>query len=119
MRIKPDENLSRHLKAVIAPIGHDVETVADEDLLGSPDAAIAAAAVREERMLFTLDTRFVDLRTHQPGTHPGICPFRPRLFGPLFANRMVERFVRTTDLDELAGCLVVVEAARVRIRRPS
>ena len=82
MRIKLDENLSRHLAAVLAGLGHDVTTVADEDLLGEPDTRIAAAAGGEGRMVFTLDVQFADLRAYPPGSHPGICLFRPRLFGP-------------------------------------
>jgi hypothetical protein len=33
MRLKLDENLSRHLKRALVSLGHDVETAADEDLL--------------------------------------------------------------------------------------
>ena len=49
MRIKLDENLSRHLKAPLMQEGHDVATVADENLLSRPDVEVAAAA-RAERM---------------------------------------------------------------------
>lgn len=38
--------------------------------------------------------------------------------GPLTVNRVVLEFVRNTGLDELAGCVAVVEPTRVRVRRP-
>lgn len=118
MRIKLDENLSRHLKPRLSDLGHDVTTTADERLLSQPDPIVAAAARAEGRILFTLDIEFADLRKYLPGTHPGIILFRPSALGPLTVNRFVEDFVRTTDLESLVGCVVVVEPMKVRIRRP-
>ncbi len=119
MKIKLDENLSRHLAGPIEQEGHEVATAADEGLLGKPDAAVASASVREGRMLLTLDLEFGDLRKFPPGDHPGIVLFRPRRMSPLSVNRFVSFFVRNTDLEELAGCVTVVEPGRLRIRRPS
>jgi len=118
MRIKLDENLSRHLKPRLTAFHHDVATVADEELLGEPDVRIAAAARREHRMVLTLDVEFGNLRKYPPGTHPGIILFRPRRYEALGVARFVERFVREADLALFAGCLVVVEPTRVRVRRP-
>jgi predicted nuclease of predicted toxin-antitoxin system len=61
MKIKLDENLSRHLKPVLAGFAHDVLTTADENLLSRPDTEVAAASIKEGRMLFTLDLEFADL----------------------------------------------------------
>jgi predicted nuclease of predicted toxin-antitoxin system len=118
MNLKLDENLSRHLKPKLAVLGHDALTAADEGLLSQPDTAIASAASREGRVLLTLDLEFANLRKHPPGSHPGVVLSRPRSFGPMAVNAFVEEFVRTTDLTGFAGCVVVVEPARVRVRRP-
>jgi predicted nuclease of predicted toxin-antitoxin system len=118
MRLKLDENLSRRLKSVLENLGHDVKTAADEDLLSRPDTEIAAAANREDRMLFTLDIEFADLRKYAPGSHPGIVLFRPSSFGPLSVNRFIAEFVRSTDLDGLVSCVAIVDAARIRVRSP-
>ncbi len=83
MRIKLDENLSRHLRVLLEARQHDIRTAADEDLLSKPDQLIAKAARKEGRMVFSLDTDFADIRTYAPGSHPGIIVFRPRSFGPL------------------------------------
>lgn len=119
MKLKLDENLSRHLKTRLNDLGHDVSTTADENLLSQPDTVVAAAAYAEGRILLTLDIEFADLRKYQPGTHPGIVLFRPSNFGPLTVNRYVENFVRDTDLETLQGCVVVVDSTKVRIRRPA
>ena len=39
--------------------------------------------------------------------------------GPLAVNEFVLKFVRETELTNLARCLAVVEPHRVRVRRPS
>jgi predicted nuclease of predicted toxin-antitoxin system len=119
MKIKLDENLSRHLKGSLINLGHDVTTAAEENLLGQPDSQVAAAARIEGRMLFTLDVKFADIRQYPPGDHPGFVLFRPASFGPLAVNRFVEAFVRTTDLDQFVKCVVVVEPLQIRVRRPS
>ncbi|MDZ7363838.1 MAG: DUF5615 family PIN-like protein [candidate division KSB1 bacterium] len=118
MKLKLDENLSRYLKPTLSAHHHEVMTAADEGLLSQPDPAVAAAAKSEGRMLFTLDVEFGDLRKYPPGSHPGIILFRPKTFGPLAVNRFVEDFVRNNRLEPLAGCVVIVEPTRIRVRHP-
>lgn len=115
MKLKLDENLSRRLKPILQALSHDVTTAADEGLLSQPDTA---EAKREGRMLMTLDLEFGDLRKYPPGDHPGIMLFRPRSFGPLAVNRFIAEFIRDAELQSLAGCVVVVDPSRVRVRRP-
>jgi predicted nuclease of predicted toxin-antitoxin system len=119
VKIKLDENLSRHLKDPLLQLGHDVSTALEEELLGKVDIEVGAAAKSEDRMIFTLDLDFADLRKFPPGTHPGVILFRPRSMGPLAVNQFVLKFTQQTELTELARCLAVVEPHRVRVRRPS
>lgn len=119
MKLKLDENLSRHLKPVLSDMGHDVLTAADEGLLSRPDSEVAAGANREGRILLSLDIEFADLRKYPPGSHPGIILFRPASLGPLSVNRFVEGFVRSTDLSRLSGCVAVVERRGIRVRQPT
>ena len=53
MRIKLDENLPRRLKGTLASLQHDVVRVEDEHLLAQPDTVVAAAARKENRVLFS------------------------------------------------------------------
>jgi predicted nuclease of predicted toxin-antitoxin system len=119
VKIKLDENLSRHLKDPLLQLGHDVSTALQEGLLGKVDIEIGAAAKSEDRMTFTLDLDFADLRKFPLGAHPGIILFRPRSMGPLAVNQFVIRFAQQTELSELARCLAVIEPHRIRVRRPS
>ncbi len=119
MKLQLDENLSRHLKPILISLGHDVLTAADEGLLSHPDVEVAAYAARESRILLSLDVEFADLRKYPPGSHPGIVLFRPASLGPLAVNRFIERFVRSTNLSELSGCIAGVEPQGIRVRHPS
>ncbi len=119
MKIKLDENISRHLKPQLQRAGFEVFTAADEGLLGKSDVEVGAAAKSEGAILFTIDLEFADLRKFPPGTHPGIILFRPQSMGPLATNRFVVNFAKETDMTALSGCTVIVDPTRVRIRRPS
>jgi predicted nuclease of predicted toxin-antitoxin system len=118
VKLKLDENLSRHLKPVLIAQGHDVLAAADENLLSRPDTEIASAATTEQRMLLTLDVEFADLRKYPPGSHPGIVLFRPVSLDPLSVNSFIADFVGSTDLRRLVGCVAAVEPGRVRVRSP-
>ncbi len=119
MKIKLDENLSRQLKGPLSQQGHDVSTALEEGLLGKIDVEVGAAAKSEDRMIFTLDLDFADLRKFPPGSHPGVILFRPRSMGPSAVNQFVLKFAQQTELSELSRCLAVVEPHRIRVRRPS
>jgi predicted nuclease of predicted toxin-antitoxin system len=118
MKIKLDENISRHLKLVVNQKGHEAITVEDEGLLGKTDVEVGAVAKSEDRMLFTLDVEFSNLRKFPPGSHPGIVLFRPQSMGPLSVNRFITQFLEKADLASLYGCVVIVDPTRIRIRSP-
>ncbi len=118
MKLKLDENLSRHLKPVLIELGHDVLTAADENLLSHPDTEVARAAKEEQRMLLTLDVEFADLRKYPPGSHPGVILFRPLSLSPISVNAFITDFVRRTDLERLTACVAVVDPVHVRVRYP-
>jgi len=75
VNIKLDETPSRHLKERLLPLGHNASTAGEEGLLGKVDVEVGAAAKREDRMVFTLDLDFADLRKFPPGSHPGLSCF--------------------------------------------
>jgi predicted nuclease of predicted toxin-antitoxin system len=118
MRIKLDENLSVRLKPFLHESGHNVSTVKDESLLSHPDTAIASACRAEDRMLFTLDIEFADLRKYPPGSHPGIVLFRPVSYGPLSTINYVMSFLKKVNIVKLRGCVTVVDPSAVRVRKP-
>lgn len=118
MRLKLDENLPTSLAGHLIARGHDADTVIDEGLEGQPDPVVVAAATEEGRMLVTLDRGIGDLRRYPPGSHAGVLVLRPTSQDPASVLDLVDRLLQTHDLDDLTGCVVIVESRRVRIRRP-
>jgi predicted nuclease of predicted toxin-antitoxin system len=117
VRIKLDENVPADFTPLLATQGHGVDTVASEGLQGHDDADVWSAASREGQFLITQDLDFSDIRRFRPGTHPGLLlvrlrtPTRQRLM-----SRLAE-ILAAFNLDDWAGCLVVVSDHRVRVRR--
>ena len=72
MKIKLDENLPSLLVVPLSSLGHDVHTVADENLTGKADNVVWETAQAEGRFWITQDMDFSDLRLFAPGTHSGM-----------------------------------------------
>lgn len=115
MKIKLDENLSHRLRKKLEGLGHDVDTVVDENLAGADDFNVLSAATKESSILFTLDTDFLSLKTYPPSSHQGIVVFRPPSQGVLSVTAFVEAFVRSADLRKHQRRTTIVERTRIRI----
>lgn len=117
MRIKLDENLPTELKLRLAELGHDVDTVPEENLGGCDDPEVWRQTQVAGRFLITQDLDFSDIRRFAPGTHAGI--LLVRLEHPSRTAVAAAAFGVFTDesLGDLAGCLVVVTEVKIRVRR--
>ena len=118
MKLKLDENITVIAKAPLIAYGHDVDTVANEHLTGRPDADVLSAAITNERALVTFDLGFGDPRAYPPGTHHGVILLRLRDQQPDNVVSVLQRLAENHDLNELAGCTIVVTERFIRIRRP-
>ena len=115
MRIKLDQNISQFLRDDLKAFNHDVDTVVDEGLSGADDTAVLKAATSNARILFTLDTDFLDLKMYPPKSHRGVVVFRPPRQGALAVAKFIRAFVRSTELEKYMGQTTVVERTRARI----
>jgi predicted nuclease of predicted toxin-antitoxin system len=118
MKIKLDENLPGELAEALASLRHDVHTVVQESLGGQDDPTIFMAAVREERILFTQDLDFSDLRKFKPGTHAGIVLIRLREPSRRRLTERVRQVVQSVDINHWSGCFVVISDRKLRVRSP-
>lgn len=115
MKIKLDQNLSIHLREILAALNHDVDTVFDEGLTGVDDGVVLKAASLQDRILFTLDTDFLNLKAYPPRSHSGIVVFRPPRQGALTLMKFVRAFVLSSDLRRHHGRTTIVERTRIRV----
>jgi len=115
MKIKLDQNLSVHLRGLLTELKHDVDTVFDEGLSGRDDVTVLQAASAQDRILFTLDTDFLNLKVYPPGTPSGVVVFRPPRQGALELTGFVKAFVLSSDLRSDHQLTTIVERTRVRV----
>jgi predicted nuclease of predicted toxin-antitoxin system len=112
-----DANLSPRLVSLLTQAGHDVAHVFDLGMAETDDETILARAHAEERAVVTADTDFVTMLALTGAELPSVVLVRrdtgrrvAALASLLVAN------VAPLDAEIRKGCIVVVEADRVRVR---
>ena len=116
MTFKVDENLPAELVADLQAAGHTAATVAEEGLTGASDPALMERVRSEGRVLLTMDKGIANARAYPPQRYPGIILFRPRTSGRSGVLTFVRRHLPALLQADLAGHLLVVSEAGIRIR---
>lgn len=120
MKIKLDENLPLLLRDRLAALGHDVDTVQSEGLVGAPDHAILTAVQTEGRLLLTQDLDFSDERTLTWSAGFGVVLLRLHQPSAINLIHRVLALFATEDATQFDGALVVVSDSKLRVsRRPA
>jgi predicted nuclease of predicted toxin-antitoxin system len=116
IRFKLDENIPRNAEFLLAGMGHDVDTVRDEHLVGQTDDRVLACCIEEKRVLVTLDLDFSDIRAYPPGSHAGIWVLRPDTQDAVQVVELLKGALTLLDRERPEQGLWVVERGRVRIK---
>jgi predicted nuclease of predicted toxin-antitoxin system len=116
MRGKLDENMPAESADILRAAGWERDTVFDEALGGAEDPDLAARCQAEDRVLFTLDLDFADIRAYPPGAYVGIVVFRP--FKPSRDSilGLLQKAIPVLGAEWAECRLWIVEPGRVRIR---
>ena len=116
MKFKLDENLGSRTAGLIAEAGHDVETVAQENLSGTNDGRLLQVCIAEGRCLISLDLDFADVLRFPPRNTPGIAVLRlPRVASLSLLTGLVRGLLAALQTASITGRLWVVEAGRIRV----
>jgi predicted nuclease of predicted toxin-antitoxin system len=111
-----DENLSPLHTGTLRSLGHDAVSVVELGLSGANDSVVRDAAIKQERILVTLDADFANVLRFPPAGTPGVVRFR---IHPA-TEEAIEAALRLTiprlAQMSLAGKLVVVDERKIRIR---
>ena len=117
MRFLVDMNLSEGVAAWLRESGHDAVHLRELGLEALDDPAVFARAAEEARVIVTFDLDFSDILAAAAGRSVSVILFRLR--GMLTRNvlRRLPDVLGRTAADLEHGAIVIVEDARLRIRR--
>jgi predicted nuclease of predicted toxin-antitoxin system len=116
VRLLLDENLSPQQAAVLREQGHDAVAAVEVGLSGEPDTQVREFAIREGRVLITLDADFADMLRFPPAGTPGV--LRLKIHPPTEAaiRAQIQLALQRLKEADLKGCLAIVHKGIVRIR---
>ena len=119
MKLKLDENLGHHTLTILQRAGHDVTTVAQQNISGIPDLELIDLCKSESRALVTLDLDFANPLQFRPNKYAGIAVLRlpsPCSYGHL--STAIMTLARALETESLERKLWIVELDRIRIYLP-
>ena len=118
MKFKLDENFGPTVHEVFTRRGLDCQTVRDENLTGADDSDVLEAAVKEDRVLVTLDRDFSNVLLHPPEKTAGVAVVR---FGRQASRELLaavlDAFLDACNKQLIRGKLWIIEPGRIREHR--
>jgi predicted nuclease of predicted toxin-antitoxin system len=116
MKFLIDNNLSPSLSEMLKSNGFDSLHVKETGNQSATDIAIFNLAYEEERIIITADTDFSFLLSRWDQNHLSILLFRFFQYNPKLQFQSILKIVTEYKTELNAGCLIVIEPDRIRIR---
>ena len=119
MKLKLDENLGNRTLTILHRAGHDVTTVAQQNISGISDLELIDLCKSESRALVTLDLDFANPLQFRPKNYTGIAVLRlPSPFTYEHLLRAIMTLALALETESLERNLWIVEIGRIRIYLP-
>lgn len=96
--------------------GHDVHTILDEQLSGSPDSTVIDVCRSEQRIPVTCDLDFSDLDRMSSSGVPAVIVFRLVSQSRRNILRVLNMVLTLISAEPLIGTIWIAEETRVRVR---
>lgn len=116
MKFKLDENLGHRGAQRLKSAGHDVSTIALQQMIGSSDMRVFEVCAAEGRALVTLDSDFSQVLRFPPEKSAGVAVLSSsgRMTVGLL-ELLLGQLIEALQHHELSGRLWIVEPGRIRI----
>ncbi len=116
MKLKLDENLGQRGRQLFADAGHDVATVKEQNLSGSPDPEVIAVCQAEKRCLVTLDLDFSNPLQFRPSQYSGIAVIRlSKRSSHEDLMNAIKTLISALGKNDIMGKLWIVQLGVIRI----
>jgi predicted nuclease of predicted toxin-antitoxin system len=116
IKLLADENISPKVVSFFREHGLDVLDVKEQQWFGKDDEELLDQAYLQNRFVLTHDADFGTLAINEGKPYYGIFYFRLRNLKPDNVIRVCERLL-SLDIELIKGTIIVVEEARIRLRR--
>lgn len=115
MKLKLDENLGIRGAEMLREAGHDVSTVFEQRLEGTPDRSLIEVCRRDGRCLVTLDLDFGNPLLFTPSAYFGIAVLRlPAGATPEDLHDGIRTLIGGLRRESIDGKLWIVQRGRIR-----
>lgn len=119
MKLKLDENLGNRTLTILHGAGHDVTTVAQQNISGISDLDLIDLCRNESRALVTLDLDFANPLQFRPSNYAGIAVLRlPSPYSYDHLLSAIKTLASALETESLERNLWIVEIGRIRIYLP-
>ena len=98
-------------------LGHDVVDIREEGLENLSDQQLFQLAQEQKRVLVSMDKDFSNILEYPPGQHQGIIVIKLYRLTVAEATHLFVEAIRKVKPEDISGNLVLVDSAKVRIRR--
>ena len=116
MRILADENIARSTLLLLRQLGHDVLDVKEQRWFGYADEKLLRIAVRQSRIVLTIDQDFGNILRFPPLSHQGVLLIQLHNPHPHNVNHVLSDFLKHKSQSFFRRRLVVLNESQVRIR---
>ena len=116
MRLLIDQNLPSATASLLRALGHDAVSARDLSMSRDEDEELIAVALRDKRVIATLDGDFHALIVTQGLSEPSTIFIRVHAPPANVAREMIHNICTLFEERLLAGCLITVTEEAVRIR---
>jgi predicted nuclease of predicted toxin-antitoxin system len=117
MRFLADMGVSIRVVEWLRSSGHDAVHLREEGLQRLPNGEIFQKAIREQRMVLTLDLDFGEIVAGSGGASVSIILFRLRNTRADFLIERLKSVLEQSTEELVEGAVVLVEDGRHRVRR--
>ncbi len=117
MKLLADLHISPRTVEFLRTLGHDAARISEIIAPDAGDQAVVTEADRQHRVILTQDLDFSSIIALGGRKRPSIISLRLSSSRVEHVNAVLEKVLRTVESELVAGAVVTVEDARIRLRR--